>query len=116
MNSDFERARNIYRSVRTIRIDSEPSTDVRDRLGLLTVIVGLREVAAFGFGEHDNEGQLRSLKDRLGNYGVFSQITCQVRPSSHEDLADITSKLVDVFDQVHAESYRTNSGRLLWAF
>jgi hypothetical protein len=46
-------ARRVLGSVRTIRFSEEPTTDVRDRLALLTVAAGLRNLAAFGFAEKD---------------------------------------------------------------
>ena len=46
-----------FPGTKTARFDSEPALDASDRLGLLTVVAGLREVAAFGFAEHENEGK-----------------------------------------------------------
>jgi len=45
MTPEIEKAREIIRATRALRFDEHTSTDLRDRLGLATVVVGLREVA-----------------------------------------------------------------------
>jgi hypothetical protein len=114
MNPEIAKARAIFEATRPNRFDEHPSVDLRDRLGLLTVVMGLREVAAFGFAERANEGGLRALKDVLNGHGLSTQLTRQVRPMSYHRSLDISPELAEVFDRIDAESYEKHPGRLLW--
>jgi hypothetical protein len=69
MGKDLEAANRIFYSTQTIRFDDQPCLDVCDRLGLFTVVVGRREVAA------------------------HSLITRQVRPALHRGLRNLTTEL-----------------------
>src|SRR5713101_6533974 len=99
---ELEKARAILQSTRLLRFDEHPSVDLRDRLGLLTVVTGLREVAAFGFAERRNEGRLRALKDVLNSQGMSTQMTRQVLHASRHGSLDISQELVEVFDRIDA--------------
>jgi hypothetical protein len=114
MTPEVEKARAILQATRHLQFDEHPSVDLQDRLGLLTVVVGLREVAAFGFAERANEDRLRALKDILSNHGLPTQVTRQVRSASHHHSLDISPELAEVFDRTDAESYERDPGRLLW--
>jgi hypothetical protein len=114
MSSEVESARTILQVTRTFRFDEHAAVDLRDRLGLLTVVVGLREVAAFGFAERANEEGLRALKNVLSKHGLPTQMTRQVRPVSYHRSLGISSELAESFDRIDAESYENDPGRLLW--
>ena len=112
MTPEIENAREILRATRALRLDEQASTDLRDRLGLATVVVGLREVAAFGFAEKRNEDSLRALKGVLNAHDLPTQVTRQVR-TLHRPL-DIPQELAAVFDRVDTESYARETSKLLW--
>lgn len=114
MNSEIEKARAILQATRHVQFNEHPAVDLRDRLGLLTVVVGLREVAAFGFAERGNENRLRALKDILDSHRLPTQITRQVCPPAHHQSMDIPGDFVEVFDRDQTKSYQRHSGRLLW--
>jgi hypothetical protein len=112
----FEKASVILAATRAARFSDEPAIDLKDRLGLLTVLVGLRDVAAFGFAEQGNEGRLRELRDILNNHGVVTYLSRQIRSSSEHLPSNISAELSQVFDQVDADDSENDSGRLLWVF
>jgi hypothetical protein len=90
--------------------------DVTDRLGLVTVAAGVRDVAAFGFASRNNGAQMSRLKAVIVQQGLQSLITGQVVPIPFKYSADVAGPLVEVFDRVFAESHSQYTGRLLWVF
>jgi hypothetical protein len=109
-------ARRVLGSVRKVRLSDEPMIDIRDRLALLTVVTGLRTIAAFGFAEKENGERMAALRGILTSQGLHCLITEQVRHRSNERYKDAIGDLVEVFDRVDAESYSRGSGKLLWVF
>jgi hypothetical protein len=113
---EIQRARRVLGSVRRVRIDAIEGVDVMDRFGLLTVTAGVRDVAAFGFVNKKNEGQLSRLKGILNGHGLLSLITHQISPLSNKYSNDVTGELAEVFDRVDANYHSRDTGRLLWVF
>ncbi len=112
----IQEARRILGSVRKLRLSDEPRMDIVDRLGLLTLAAGLRDVAAFGFAERNNEAKLAAVQKVLTAQGLRCLMTPQVRHVSKERLRDAIGDLFRVFDRLDAESYSQHTGKLLWAF
>ena len=75
----IQNARRVLGSVRAIRLSEEPTIDVLDRLGLLTVVSGLRNAAAFGFAESNNGAAIEILSGILSSQGLC----CLVIDASH---------------------------------
>jgi hypothetical protein len=107
-------ARRVLGSVRKVRFSNEPMIDIQDRLALLTVVSGLRTIAAFGFAEKENGGRLETLRGILTSQGLNCLVTKQIRHRTNEHLTPGIGDLVKVFDRVDTESYSRDSGRLLW--
>ncbi len=98
-----------------MQFDEIPLIDVSDRLALLTVIVSLRDVAAFGFGDRDNGQRLTALGKIIDGHGLHSLITPFIRDRAvDESLKDVVGNLDEVFKRVDADSDAKNPGRLLW--
>jgi hypothetical protein len=111
MPRDIDKLRAILLVVRPLQFDEIPRIDLLDRLALLTVVAGLREVAAFGFAQSRNEDAMRELKDVLSNYGLPTQLTFQIPPAPYRSL-DIPPELSDIFDRY--DSKPVADSRLLW--
>jgi hypothetical protein len=109
-------ARRVLGSVRRIRLSESPSIDILDRLGLLTLASGLRNLAAFGFAETNNRGSVEELGGVLSAQGLHCLITSPIRPRSNEFLRDTIGDLFKIFDYIDAESYSRRSEKLLWVF
>lgn len=112
----IQRARRVLGSVRTVRLSEEEAINIQDRLALLTVVAGLRLLAAFGFGDKNNGDRLDAVKHTLSEYGLRGLITPQIQPRSHEPLRNEIGDLVEAFNAVDSDSYAQNSGRLLWVY
>ncbi len=112
----IQRARLVLGSVRQVRLSEEEAIEIQDRLALLTVVTGLRPLAAFGFADKNNGGRLESVKRILSEQGLRGLITSQIRPRSYEPLRNEIGDLVEIFDAVDADSYARDSGRLLWVY
>jgi hypothetical protein len=82
---------------------------------LLTVVAGLRGVAAFGFGDRDNAQQLTALGKIIDGQALHSLVTPFFRDAAiNESLKDVIGDLVEVFKRVDVDSGAKNPGWLLW--
>jgi hypothetical protein len=72
---DLKRLQHIFARARHWNFYPHPAGNLKDILALLSVAVGLRQVAAFGFHDLSTEGFVRDLKDKVGNIGLRTQIT-----------------------------------------
>jgi len=109
-------ARRVLGSVRRVRLSDVPAFDILDRVGLLTVVAGLRNVSAFGFVDRNNESRLTTLQKILTDQGLCCLITTPIERASNEPLTDEIGELFKVFDRVDAESQTPSSEKLLWVF
>jgi hypothetical protein len=112
----IQHARRVLGSVRTVRLSDEPTIDIQERLALLTVVAGQRDVVAIGFGEKNNEAALVEIQKILAAKGVSCLVTSRIQHESKANLIDEIGELYKVFDRLDAESYAQDRGRLLWAF
>ena len=115
-NEVIQRARRILGSVRNLRLNEEACLDVSERVALLTLVSDLRDVAAFGFGEGDNEARLVAVQRELEKHGLRTLITTQIPHEPWERLKESIGDICKVFDLVDEESDSRRTGRLLWVF
>lgn len=103
-----QKARRVLGSVRGVQFSEVPVIDVSDRAALLTVVAGLREVAAFGFGDKNNSHDLEALEKIVEQQGLHCLVTRRIRHNSTNDrLRDIIGDLC----QVSSELTRFCTGR-----
>lgn len=111
----MQRARRVLWSIRATPLSDVSLIDVSDRVALLTVVVGLRDVAAFGFGGQDNGPQLTGMGKIIDSHGLHCLVTPFIRDRTiNESLKDVVGNLSEVFKRVDADSDAKNPGRLLW--
>ena len=115
-NGLLESSRELHNTLRRFRFCENPFQDLNERLALLTVVLGHRHVAGFGFAEENNEGSLRRIRDILVNHGIRTLITQQLKGVSARVCEDVSHEIVDVFDRVDEQSARKFTGKVLWAF
>jgi len=113
----LQKARRVLGSVRGLRFSRAPLLDVSDRIGLLTVTVGLRDVGVFGVGETRDEESFDTLRNVLENQGLHCLVSRTIRRSSTNDrLRASIGDLCQAFERVDAVLYEKDREHLLWVF
>lgn len=111
---NIQETKALYDAVKHARFCDISLIDLQDRLALLTVPAGLRQVAAFGFGETNNEGRLRTVRDILVNHGLLTLLTRELRLPAAKVWEEIPTEIAEVFNRVDEDADRKRSGKLLW--
>ncbi|MFY9558920.1 MAG: hypothetical protein WAQ52_01680 [Terriglobales bacterium] len=109
----LERAREVFERIKPVHFSPYAYQDLVDRLSVIAVVVGLREVAAFGFAEENNRQALETMRTQLAVAGLRTKITRAIRPVR----SDIHGprELLEAFEaQKEVDYRRNNTGRLLW--
>jgi hypothetical protein len=112
----IQKTRRLLGAVRTIRFSDEVHIDLCDRFALLTVEMGLRDVAAFGFCEHKDEEFQARTKGIIEREGLQALITPPIPLKKAEASADLLVELSEVFDRVNAELDEPKTDKLLWVY
>jgi hypothetical protein len=114
--NDPKRVQHVFERARHWNFYPHPAGNLKDLLALLSVAVGLRRVAAFGFHDLSSEGFARDLKDKVGNLGLRTLITGPIRNDRSLSLQGIDGSILDVIRREGEERFQRNKTVLLWVF
>jgi hypothetical protein len=111
---NVQRARRVLGQVRALRLNEANYIDLSDRLGLASVVLGLRTVAGFGFAEHNDGKAYDGLREVLSRNGLQVWVTASV--DAPPAPGGLSPQLVELFEAIDRELDREQSARgdLLW--
>ena len=111
---NYDRLRSVYSRALRLEFSPSPWVSVKDLLALVAVAARIKPVAAFGFLSDDNEGAIRSLRDRVIDLGLRALITAAIRKSSARHLDGFSTDVVRAFELFDKEKGQGRRDFLLW--